>query len=102
MEEKIIKEQTERMKEVLGDDFAKISDSIAVIVNGNKQTLTQHQENLEKIRKLEHDNADLVRANGALLQQIPMGESHEEEHDSPRSIDFHAFLNKDGSFKKGK
>lgn len=94
------------MQEILGEDtFAKVADSIAVISAANEESLTRISTLEADKKSLEQDKADLVRANGALFKQIPMGECsaddrNQEPAEPPKPIDFHTFFNSDGSFKK--
>lgn len=105
MSPEIIKEQTAKMQEILGDEnFAKVADSIAVISAANEESLTKIAGLETDKRNLEQDKADLVRANGALFKQIPMGETPPDDQgkapEPVNPIDFHTFFNADGSFKK--
>lgn len=76
---------TSAMEESLGaENFAKISDSVGLLMTENTKTQNSLRESSKRISQLEADKEKLILANGNLLQQIPMGKDpvHEEKAES--------------------
>lgn len=85
-DEKILK-ITNSIEEKLGKDTsATIADDIGILMTENASTQQTIKEKEEEIKKLKDANEKLVRANGNLLQQIPMEKDEDkEEKDEEKS-----------------
>ena len=101
MDDNKILELTGKIESTLGkEQFATISDTIGEILTGNTMNMQAISDREKEIETLKDRNENLVSANGALLQKLPMKKVEEpkEEVKEPAKIDLKSAFDKNGRF----
>lgn len=90
------------IKEKLGDEnISLIADDLGELITTGTNAFNKIQEQSNEIEKLKDDKEKLIRANGKLLQQVPMSEEPKKESEVlEHSFSFREQFDEKGRFKK--
>lgn len=101
MKEEDLNQLLDSIKETIGEDVhATIVNDIGTLITKNSEVIKELNSRDEEITRLKDTNEKLIKANGALLQQIPAGKVEPPKAESKvEYYDYHSAFDENGNFK---
>lgn len=102
MKEEDLNQLLDSIKETIGEDVsATIAGDIGSLITKNSEVIKELNNRDEEITRLKDTNEKLIKANGALLMQIPAGkvEQPKATESKPEYYDYHSAFDENGNFK---
>lgn len=100
MKEEDLNQLLDSIKETIGEDVsATIADNLGTLITKNSEVIQELNNKDEEITRLKDTNEKLIKANGSLLMQIPVGKKEDPKAESkPEYFDYHSAFDENGNF----